>query len=75
MEKGVKTANPAGLVIVDIWGGPLSQKLMARYVLPIRAALTIADEELKMGYLVNLRSEKDLEGFESFDIRTEQGLN
>lgn len=56
-------------IIVDVWGGPLSQEFLARFVEDIDAALSRAREELKGGFLVNLRAEPRADRYAAFDTR------
>lgn len=46
-------------IVVDIWGGHLSQDFLARYVRDEEAAFEIAKTELMRGRLVNLRQDDD----------------
>lgn len=58
-------------VVLDVWGGELSETHLARLILPIDVALARARAELARGHLVNLRV--DYAGVdpaeESFDLR------
>ena len=57
------------MVVVDIWGGKLSQDHVARYLLDTEAAMTLAKHELHQGYLVNLRQEAKWGQEYNFDTR------
>ena len=57
-------------IVCDIWGGELSQEHVARFVVPLKDALMLAETELKQGFLVNLRQEVACGPYKSFDTRT-----
>ena len=57
------------MVVVDVWGGPGSQVLVARYLRSFDCALEIAAMELRAGYLVNLRHDATFSDVEEFDTR------
>ena len=45
------------MICADIWGGKNGMEHVARYMLPIDDAMTLARTELNGGFLVNLRTE------------------
>ncbi|RBO90492.1 hypothetical protein DFR47_11353 [Pseudochrobactrum asaccharolyticum] len=55
--------------IVDIWGGHHSMDHVARFVVPIDEALSLAQHELEQGFLVNLRCDERVGSSENFDLR------
>jgi len=57
------------MIIIDIWGGELSQCHLARFIRPVSEALRIAKCNLERGFLVNLRRELAWVDFEEFDNR------
>lgn len=57
-------------VVIDIWGGEMSQLHLARFIRTIEESLIVAHRELEAGYLVNLRADTNLEGFYDFDKRS-----
>jgi hypothetical protein len=57
-------------IIVDIWGGVNSQDWVARFVRDEADAVELAMQELRNGFLVNLRSDADFGSYEEFDNRT-----
>ena len=61
--------DAASKVVVDVWGGEGSQNWLARFVLPLAEALGVAEQELRAGYLVNLRRDLAWGDEQNFDIR------
>jgi hypothetical protein len=57
------------MIVVDVWGGELSQDHLARFMREEDAALEIARRELRAGFLVNLRLETGFGPEEEFDDR------
>lgn len=57
------------MICVDIWGGDNSMEHLARYMLPVDEALTLAKTELAGGLLVNLRKEAAWGEEKNFDLR------
>ena len=58
------------MICMDIWGGEMSQEHVARYMLPIKDALVLAEVELAQGFLINLRKEAgDWSPAETWDTR------
>lgn len=58
-------------IVIDIWGGPLSQEHLARFLKEIDEALQLARQALLAGFLVNLRSEIAWGDEEEFDNRAD----
>lgn len=56
-------------IILDVWGGELSQDHVARFVRPIEDAWEIAKGELTAGNLVNLRQDAAWGNYGDFDTR------
>jgi len=56
-------------ICVDIWGGHHHMTHLARYMIPVDEALTLAKNELKEGFLVNLRKDIGWGKEENFDNR------
>lgn len=57
------------IVVIDIWTGPKSQTLAARYIRLKDEALKIAKFELYEGNLVNLRVDTNAQHWLEFDNR------
>lgn len=57
------------IVCLDVWQGEFSENHVARYILPLNEALTLASHELTEGNLINLRKEINWGKFENFDLR------
>jgi hypothetical protein len=62
------------MIVCDIWGGHLHQDHVARYILPVEDALIWAKQELADGYLVNLRDDAEISGFENFETRAQSPI-
>lgn len=58
------------MIVVDIWGGYHSAEHLARFIRPLDIALKIAEDELKGGYLVNLRADLAWGEYTDWDDRT-----
>ncbi len=56
-------------IVVDIWGGHHSQEHLARFMREPDDALEIARQELRNGFLVNLRQEIGWGDVADFDNR------
>lgn len=56
-------------IVLDIWGGEQHCEHLARYILPVEDALTVARRELEAGFLINLRREVAWGGYLPFDWR------
>lgn len=61
------------MIIFDVWGGEYSQDHVARYIVSVDEALSLARHELQQGYLVNLRAELAWGPYQPFDHRVEDG--
>ncbi len=62
-------------VVLDVWGGPLSQEHMARKVCDQGEALKLADKELSAGFLVNMRVSDKHNSTDDFDSRVPESDN
>lgn len=58
-------------IILDVWGGELSQDHVARFVRTVEDALDIAKDELAAGNLVNLRQDAVWGDYADFDERNQ----
>jgi len=56
-------------IILDVWGGECSMEHVARYLPTITEAWTVAEAELRAGYLINLRAEAAWGEIKTFDDR------
>lgn len=56
-------------IVIDIWGGHHSQDHVARYIRDFDAAWEITREELRRGFLVNLRTDATFGPDNDFDTR------
>ena len=61
--------QPHTPICLDVWGGENSSKHIARYMLAMGEAMKRAEQELKDGYLVNLRLERAWGIEQDFDSR------
>lgn len=60
------------MYVVDIWGGPLSQEYVARYIFKVDKFADVCifiEKELSDGNLVNVRTEIAWGSDENFDTR------
>ncbi|MGQ7794448.1 hypothetical protein ACUN0C_18740 [Faunimonas sp. B44] len=57
------------MIILDVWGGPNSMQHLARYIVSMDEALSLARDELTAGYLVNLRQDHQWGPYQNFDKR------
>lgn len=62
-------------VVLDVWGGLLSQEHLARIVCDQEVALVLAAKELSAGYLVNMRVSDKHNSTDDFDSRAPEKDN
>lgn len=60
-------------VVLDIWGGERSTEHVARFILSLDLAMKAAEQELRAGYLVNMRADHAWGPKQTFDHR-QKGL-
>jgi hypothetical protein len=56
-------------IVLDIWGGHHSQDHLARYIRETDDAIEISRQELRNGFLVNMRGDLAWGEFVEFDVR------
>lgn len=56
-------------IVLDIWGGENHMEHVARFIRNFDDAIELAYQELRNGYLVNLRADPDFGPAENFDSR------
>ena len=55
--------------VLDVWGGYHSQDHLARYIRETDDALELSRQELRNGFLVNMRGDIAWGEFDEFDVR------
>lgn len=56
-------------IVMDVWGGEGSVDHVARYVRHFDDAIEISRDELRRGFLINMRSDAAWGDYEEFDSR------
>lgn len=56
-------------IIMDVWGGERSMDHVARYIRSFDNAIDLARQELRAGFLVNLREDAAWGDYAEFDNR------